>query len=310
MPSILIIAGTTASGKSSLAMRLAKPYNGQIVNADASQLYAELSVLTARPPPVDLEAVPHHLYGHINHKEIASAASWTEMAANITQTIMEQNSLPIICGGTGFYLDCLTNGISPIPEIRLEIREPIRNWQQNESANQLWERLRLVDPIMAERLHPNDRQRIARALEVMQATGKSLIHWQSKSKRILAPFNQQNLSILKIALIPPRDQWLQAQQNRLEQMMQSPIFWQELEALNALNLPESHPLMKAIGVREFMGVLNQQASIEDAIEKTLLATRQYAKRQETWLKHQFKPGFQFSDWQAAIAPISKILESI
>jgi tRNA dimethylallyltransferase len=278
---VVILAGPTASGKSALAMAIAREFDGVVINADSMQVYAELRVLTARPSEDDEAQIPHRLYGVLPAAEACSAGHWRELAlAEIAQT-HNDGKLPIICGGTGLYIKALTEGLSPMPEVPEDIRTACRARLSKQGAATLHAELAARDPVMAGRLEPTDGQRIVRALEVLEATGRSLADWQA------APPDgpPTGLRFITILLMPPRD-WLYARcDRRMESMMEEGAL-DEVRRLIAMGLDPALPAMKALGVKEFAGYLAENIVFDDALSAAQQATRNYAKRQMTWFRNQ------------------------
>lgn len=281
----IAIAGQTASGKSALAIKLARQLNGLVINADSSQVYADLRILTARPSIDDEKSVPHALYGGIDGAISFSAADWAREAARTVQK-NKGKLFPILVGGTGLYFRALFEGLADLPPIPNEIR---RKWRaQTASAAELHDELIRRDPQTASQIAPTDRQRIARALEVIEATGRPLSEIQARPARpLLDPAKW-----LRLILIAERKEIEARIARRLAKMLELGAI-EEVGALLVRKLDPMLPVMKAIGVREFSAYLNNETSSGEAGEKAALATRQYAKRQETWFRNQM-PGWQRS----------------
>lgn len=279
--SAIVIFGPTASGKSGIALDLAKSINGAVINADASQLYSELSIITARPKLKEMQGVDHRLYGEFTLDQTITAQDYCVKANEAIKACQSAGKTPILCGGTGLYLKALIDGLHPVPTIPAEIRSAIRAMEKAK----LHAVLAHYDPIMAAKLHPNDHQRLARAIEVYQATGKSLSAWQQTNLQQHQKQDQQKW--FKIGLTPPRDLLIARQDERLRKMAADPLCFEELSLLNQKSIDPAHPLLKAIGVKEFTQHLKGAIPLDQAIAQSLIATRQYAKRQMTWLRHQF-----------------------
>ncbi|KRB85718.1 tRNA dimethylallyltransferase [Sphingomonas sp. Root710] len=275
--SIALIAGPTASGKSALAVRLAELADGVVINADASQVYADLRVLSARPDAAETARAPHRLFGYRDAATACSAADWADDARHEIALAHDAGRLPIIVGGTGLYMRTLLHGIAPVPDIDPAIRAEVRAMSVGRAAVML----RREDPEAAARLKPQDITRISRALEVIRSTGRSLSSWQQElSGGIIG-----QVSIAPAILLPPRD-WLYTRCNaRFETMLEHGAI-EEVEALRARGLDPSLPAMRAIGVRDIIDWCEGQTSREEMMERAQAATRQYAKRQYTWFRHQ------------------------
>ncbi len=284
----LLIAGPTASGKSALALRLAAalaPMGGAaIVNADSMQVYRELPILTARPGAVDLVRAPHHLYGFRAVDEPCSAGVWAALAAATITKICNEGRLPILVGGTGLYFRALTEGIAPIPEIDPAIRAEARLEMAGIGPEAFHAKLSLIDAEMALRLRPSDPQRLLRAWEVRQSTGVSLAEWQERPAPPL--FSGQ---MLHIALMPEREELYAKCDERLEAMLLAGVL-REIAAFEemaqARKLDPDLPLFRAVGLAPLRGLLYGALAPDEALLRAKTATRQYAKRQLTWIRNQ------------------------
>ena len=282
---VLVIGGATGSGKSRLAFDLARAINGVIINADSLQLYSSLPILTAHPTQDDQECVPHRLYGVLSSEIRTTAPYWTTLARHEIQESHLQNKIPIFVGGTGFYLKALMEGLSPIPEIPLDIKEKSRALLTEHGLSFLFKDLQAKDPHLA--LHPHDTQRILRAWEVITYTQKPLSFWQKHKAQ-----DHTSLNFFKIVLMPPRPLLDEALQIRSIKMLQTGAL-EEVENLQNLVLSASHPLKKAIGVLEIEAYLKKDISLEDTLSLITTKTRQYAKRQSTWFTHQLSADILF-----------------
>ena len=275
----ILIAGQTASGKSGFALQIAEKIDGVIVNADSMQVYRELQILTARPTKEDMQGVPHHLYAHVAASTPYSVGHWLEDIQKTLLEIADSERRAIIVGGTGLYFKALLEGLSPVPEICNDIRDKWRQHALDPSVD-LHAILAKQDPPMAERLLPSDRQRLARALEVVEGTGKSLLYWQSQQpdRGLLSPEKTTKLviDINRAELYARCDQ-------RLDWMVENGAL-EEVQNLLSLGLPSTLPSMRALGVRPFAAYLANNMSKDQALEKAKTETRQYAKRQGTWLR--------------------------
>lgn len=281
-PRVALIAGPTASGKSDLAVRLALRLAGQgqdavVINADSAQVYADLRVLSARPSVEEMQSVPHVLFGAWDGAQPCSAADWANAAKIEIAAAHARGALPILVGGTGMYISTLLQGIAPVPEIDPAIRSQIRALP----VEQAYAALRVEDPERAALLGPADVQRVTRALEVVRSTGFSLAHWQQQRVGGIG----DAVDLRPIILLPER-QWLYRRCD-----LRFALMWQagaiaEVDELLARNLPESLPVMRAIGVPEIAAFLRGEMSQEQALASGQQATRNYAKRQYTWLRNQ------------------------
>ncbi len=279
----ILIAGPTASGKSALALQLAERYGGIVINCDSMQVYRELSVLTARPGPDETSRVPHRLYGHIPASDPYSVARWLEDVAGVLSEAAELGVRPIIVGGTGLYFKALTEGLSPMPAISPAVRRHWREAAAHAAPGELHAALASRDPSMAARFEPADHQRIVRALEVLDETGRSLADWQAGPGRPLVVAADAT----RILVSRARDELRQRCDQRFDQM----IARGALEEVRALQLSPDMPAMRAIGVAPLAAHLRGELSLDEAIARGKAQTRQYVKRQETWARRYM------ADWQ-------------
>ena len=281
MSALFVIAGPTASGKSALALRLAEATGGVIVNADSMQLYRDLRILTARPSAAEEARVPHRLFGILDAAEPASVGRWLELAADAIAEASAAGRPAIVVGGTGLYLHALLHGLAPVPDIPEEVRAAARRRLAEGGLSALRAGLAELDPVMAARLRPGDRQRILRAYEVVVATGRSLAAWQQMPpRRIALPERRFGL-----ALMPPRAALYERIERRLRDMIAHGAL-DELAALHRRGLPEDLPLMKAVTVPELLAYVSGCVDLDTALARAIVQTRRYAKRQITWLRHQ------------------------
>jgi tRNA dimethylallyltransferase len=274
---VALIAGPTASGKSALALALAEATQGTLVNADASQVYADLRILTARPSPEEEARAPHLLFGHIDGALACSAAQWAAEARAAIAAIHRQGGLPILVGGTGFYVRTLLDGIAPIPAIDPAIRAHVRALPVAEAHAAL----AALDPDAARRLPPSDTTRVARALEVARATGRPLAAWHQQRHGGIA----EQVRLVPLVLLPPRDRLYARCDARFAAMLDAGAA-DEVATLRARRLDPALPVMRAIGVREIAAWLDGACDRDTMLAAGQTATRRYAKRQYTWLAHQ------------------------
>jgi tRNA dimethylallyltransferase len=280
----ILIAGPTASGKSAFALELARRTGGCIVNADSRQVYSVLNVLTARPGKADLQAAPHYLYGHVPPAAHYSAGRWIADVKRLREEGVFQERKPIFVGGTGLYFRALSEGLSEMPDIPQTVRDGWRQRLAEEGASQMHRVLTRDDPAAAAVLRPSDGQRIVRALEVLEASGRSILAWQAERGR---PLVDQG-SIRRFVIEADRATLIRRINLRFDRMLDHGAM-QEVEALTALGLDPALPAMKAIGVPELTSASAGAISFDEAIERAKIATRQYAKRQATWFRHQLGP---------------------
>jgi tRNA dimethylallyltransferase len=302
----VLIAGPTASGKSALALELARAQarfnGGVIINTDSMQIYRDLRVITARPTPAEEARMPHRLYGQVDAAVNFSAGAWVKDAALALAEARAQKRLPIFTGGSGLYFKALTRGLSAVPPIPPEVRESVRARLERDGVEALHAQLGERDPASAERLKPRDRIRIARALEVVEATGRSLTDWHHDGLPPLLPPGQ----LTALFLAPERDQLYARIDARFDTMLRAGAL-DEVAALAARKLDPLLPAMKAHGVPALIRHLNGEITLEEAAIIGRADTRHYAKRQFTWFRHQL-PEFtwvkpeQASEWLAQRAP--------
>ena len=290
----ILITGPTASGKSALAVRLAAEHGGVVVNADSMQVYDTLDVLTARPQPQDMAGIEHRLYGHVPAGAAYSTGDWLREATAIVAELRAREALPVFVGGTGLYFRALTGGLSDMPVIPEAIRSHLRGRLAGEGAESLHQALAARDPQTAARLKPGDGQRIVRALEVLEATGRSISAFQAATGPAVIDAERAE----KIVVLPDRAVLAARIDRRFSEMLASGAV-AEVEALLALDLPPAMPVMKAIGVPQITAMLAGTMSAAEVVERGAAATRQYAKRQMTWFRNQLDESWRRIDPLAA-----------
>ena len=283
----MLIAGPTASGKSALALALARKTGGFVINTDSMQVYRDLRVLTARPSPDEEAEVPHRLYGHVDAGVNFSAGAWVADAGRVLAEVRAEKRLAIFVGGSGLYFKALTRGLSAVPPIPPEVREAVRARLERDGVEALHAELARRDPVSAERLKPRDRTRIARALEVIEATGRSLADWHREGLPPLLPAG----TFRALFLAPDRELLYARIDARFETMLANGAL-EEVERLAARNLDSLLPAMKAHGVPALIRHLQGEITRDEASEIGRADTRHYAKRQFTWFRHQL-PEFEW-----------------
>jgi tRNA dimethylallyltransferase len=289
----VLIAGPTASGKSAFALDLARKHGGIVINTDSMQVYRDLRVLTARPTPAEEADVPHRLYGHVDAGVNFSAGAWVGDAAQMLDEARAQNRIPIFVGGSGLYFKALTCGLSAVPPIPQTIRDDVRARLERNGVEALHAELARRDAAAAERLKPRDRTRIARALEVIESTGRSLADWHREGLPPLLPAG----TCRALYLAPERDALYARIDARFEAMLKAGAI-EEVAALAARNLDPLLPAMKAHGVPALIRHLRGEITLAEASEIGCADTRHYAKRQFTWFRHQL-PEFAWVKPEAA-----------
>jgi tRNA dimethylallyltransferase len=279
----VVIAGPTASGKSALALNLARAFGGTIINADSMQVYGGLEILTSQPDSEARARCPHRLYGTLDPADPCSAARWRDLARTEIGHTEEAGRLPILVGGTGLYLRALARGIVPVPPVPVEVRAEARRRHAALGGESFRAELAKLDPDAAARLHAGDTQRLIRAYEVALGTGTSLSAWQHRGQETNG--NGDGLRLFTVVLDPPRAALRAAIANRFEGMVKAGAL-DEVRALMTRQLSPELPAMKALGARELARHIAGEATVEDAIAAATVATGQYAKRQATWFRHQ------------------------
>ena len=303
-PEIILIAGPTASGKSALAMALAEKRGGIVINADSMQVYRDLRIITARPSAEDERRAPHRLYGHVDAAENFSVGRWCEEAAAALAVTERTGQPAILVGGTGLYFSTLTRGLAAVPPIPAEIREQVRARLNSDGVAALHAELKWRDPAAAARLMPGDRARITRALEVVLATGRSLLDWHDDNK----PPGLEAARAAKIFLMPDRDELLRRIDARFDAMMAAGAL-DEVRTLAARQLDPALPAMKAHGVPWLIHHLAGEIALDRAIEEAKRDTRQYTKRQATWFRNQM-PDFAWTEPERALAAVEGQLRNL
>ncbi|MDG4903311.1 MULTISPECIES: tRNA (adenosine(37)-N6)-dimethylallyltransferase MiaA [unclassified Mesorhizobium] len=283
----ILIAGPTASGKSALALDIAERKGGVIVNTDSMQGYSVLDVLTARPSAAETARVPHYLYGHVHPSTAYSTGAWLRDVTGLIAEGIFSGRPAVFVGGTGLYFRALAEGISDMPDIPPSVRERWRYELKEQGAERLHRVLMHQDSAVAMQLRPTDGQRIVRALEVLDASGRSILEWQAARGQPLIDRDSARFLVIE----PDRGELVARIGARFDQMLDKGAL-DEVRQLMALDLDPNLPAMKAIGVRELQAAMAGHMGFPQAIERAKIATRQYAKRQTTWFKHQLGPEWQ------------------
>jgi tRNA dimethylallyltransferase len=279
---IILLAGPTASGKSKLAIHLAKKINGEIINADSMQIYKEFSILSSRPNKKEVKQAKHYLYGLISVKKYFSAGDWFKKASKNIKLCLRKKKIPIIVGGTGLYFNTITKGISKVPYIDLKTRNEVRNLFQKLGSTKFYEKLLKLDPKVKNKILATDSQRVQRAFEVKLKTKKSLFDWNSNTKSDFA-----NYDIKKIFIDIPRDELLKKISKRTESMFIQKCI-NEVKKFNLIKLNKSFSANKLIGIQEINSYLKGNIDLKKCKELIDVKTRQYAKRQNTWARGHMK----------------------
>jgi tRNA dimethylallyltransferase len=293
MQKIILIAGPTGSGKSEIALRLAKKINGEIINADSMQVYKEIKILSARPE--SYSNVSHYLYGNISIKNNFSAGEWLKKVKLNLNKIIKKKKQPIFVGGTGLYFKLLTEGISNIPKIPDSIRTKARKLNAKLGNNKFYNLLIKLDPLIHNKIKKNDTHRLIRAYEVVTFTKKSLIDWQKKNKNYFS-----NYHFVKIFINPENNFLQKLLRLRLKKMFELGAI-DEVKKFLKLKINKSLPANKILGIEEIKKYLDKKIPLEQAFEETFIRTRRYVKRQRTWFRGHMK------DWTSIFNPNFDIL---
>jgi tRNA dimethylallyltransferase len=283
----ILITGPTASGKSALAVRLAREAGGVVINADSMQVYDTLRVLSARPSVDEMQDLTHLLYGHVPATQAYSTGEWLRDVTALLETLKAEKRMPVFVGGTGLYFKALTGGLSDMPEISQEIRCRVRLRLKEEGPEVLHAELAARDRPIADSLEPKDGQRIVRALEVIEETGRSIAEFQGRQ----GPMVIDPARAKKLVVLPDRKLLRERINRRFVQMLAQGAV-DEVQRLLALELGADLPVMKAIGVREIAQMLAGRMTEAEVIERASALTRQYAKRQMTWFRNQMDDSWE------------------
>ncbi len=287
---IIIIAGPTASGKSGLALALAEHIGGIVINADSMQIYKDIPILAATPSPEDQKHIPHRLYEIYDASMRGNVVDWLAQCREEIEQARRISTLPIVVGGTGFYLEALTKGVTPIPETPENIRLEVEHLYQTNGLPELYHLLQQTDPQTAERLGPNDTTRIRRAIEIWKHTGRPLSYWHDQ------PLNTcfRPDEFIRIYIKPDRNDLCTRINTRFDIMLTKGALT-EVQRLVARGLSDSLPAMRALGVQELKAHLTGLCSLEKAATTAKIHSRQYAKRQMTWFNNRFDADFTFAE---------------
>ena len=275
---IILISGPTASGKSNLAVKIAKKIDGEIINADSMQVYKKLKILTARPNKVEQKNIKHHLYGNIDLDKKFSTGQWLELAIKKIRNIQKNKKIPILAGGTGLYFQSLINGLVKIPEIPLNFRNKVRLMSKREGQKKFYKKLLKLDPKIKDKFDPNDTQRSIRAYEIKSYTNISMYDWLTKTKSEF-----KNSDFLKLHIETKREKLIERINLRTSTMINSGAI-NEVKKFIKLKIRKDHSVNKVIGIAELTQYLNDKTTLEEAKELISIKTRQYAKRQATWAR--------------------------
>ena len=292
---IILLAGPTASGKTKIAIKLAKRINGEIINADSMQVYKDFQILSSRPSKNELRLAKHHLYGFQSSGAVFSTGKWLKLAADKINKIVKKDKVPILVGGTGLYFKAITDGISKIPNIKFSDRNSIRNLHKKIGQKEFYKKLIKLDPITRNKISPSDTQRTLRAYEVKKFTKKSIYQWAKKTKPLF-----KNYAFNKFFINTPKNQLLKNIELRTKSMIEKKCI-NEVIKFKKKRLKKSLSPNKIIGVQEIQRFLSGDLDQKNLIELMNIKTRQYAKRQKTWSRAHM------SDWHMIYSSNSSIL---
>ena len=300
---IILIAGATASGKSKIAIEIAKKIKGEIINADSMQVYKEFSILSSRPSKTDTKKVKHHLYGFQPAKKLFSTGAWLKLVKKQINKCIKDKKIPILVGGTGLYFESVTKGMSKIPNFDLKKRDKIRVLQKKIGQKKFYEKLLKLDSLVKNKIESSDKQRSIRAYEVKKFTKKSIFEWYKLTKSEFKKFQ-----IFKIFINTPREKLLKNISHRAEQMFRNDCI-KEVKYFLDLKINSSLPVNKIIGVQEIKDHLSGISNLLQTKELINIRTRQYAKRQVTWARgHMSDWNKQYSNNFSSLS--KKILKAI
>ena len=290
MKPIICIAGPTASGKSSWALQIAKSVGGEIINADALQVYADLQILSARPRPDEMAGIPHHLFGHVAGTTRYSTGEWLRDVQPVILDCLTRDVVPILTGGTGLYFKALIEGIAKIPSISEGAMSQAQMILDDRGIEALRAEAEAVDPIAAARVLGNDPQRLLRIVSVHIETGRALTSWQTETRPIIP-----KSFCARAVLLPERQNLYDRINARFEAMVDNGGL-SEAKAVYAKDYDKSLPMMKAIGLQQFFPYLNGEMSLSESIDIAKRDTRRFAKRQYTWFRGQAKDWMHIKDY--------------
>ena len=299
---IVLISGPTASGKSKLAINLAKKINGEIINADSMQVYKQLNILTARPNKNDLKQIRHHLYGFINVKKNFSTGEWLKLSKKKIKEIRKKKKIPIVVGGTGLYFKALTDGFVQLPTVPLKTRNKIRKLQNKLGQDKFFSKLQKMDPLVKNKIEKNDSQRSIRAYEIKYFTKKSLFQWFQNTKK-----NFLDTDFIKIYINYPRQELINKANMRVNKMIKNGAI-AEVRKFNRLKIKKQNSSNKVIGVEEITKYLNNKCDLREAKDLISVKTRQYIKRQLTWARGQMA-NWTYIDPKITSSSLKKFLDS-
>lgn len=290
MPKVIVIAGPTASGKSALAIEVAQALNSVVLNCDSMQIYKDIPIISAAPSDSEKQKVEHRLYEIYDCSKRGNVVEWLDLCVKEINRIWQENKIPVVVGGTGMYIDALINGVTPIPEVPADIRVEVQQRLERCGLEFLYDFLRQNDAPIAQKLNPNDKTRIVRATEILLYTGKKVSEWYKMPMIKKLP----EAEFLVVKIVPDISVIEQRCRDRLDKMVELGAL-KEIEYLFHRQIPDSLPAMKALGVPELLRFVKGYCSLQEALDEAKLHTRQYAKRQRTWLRNKLPANIVFDD---------------
>jgi len=297
---LIILCGPTASGKSSLAMRLADQFPSEIISADSRQVYCDMDIGTAKPTRAERSAVPHHLIDVVRPDQSFNASNFAELAHEAIAGISRQHKIPLVVGGTGLYLQVLISGLLEVPGPDEKLRSELRRFEELAGPGSLYQRLQKVDPVMAGRLQPRDQVRIIRALEVYAATGRALSSLQQRHR-----FAEKPYRALWLGMNVEREELYRIIEKRVDQMFANGLI-DEVRGLLAKGYPPGLKAFKTIGYQEVIRLLNNEIDLEETVNAVKLNSRRYAKRQMTWFRKN--PEIKWVDSCREFAKLTELMK--
>lgn len=287
---VLVIVGPTASGKSRLAAEMAHALRGVVINSDSMQIYKDIQVISAAPDEKELALAEHRLFGIYDCAKRGNVVEWLNLCTAEIRSLWQEKRLPVVCGGTGMYTEALISGVTPIPEVSADVRKKVQENLDANGLSVLYAELQKKDPEIAEKLHANDRTRIVRALEILEQTGVKVSDWYKLPLIKKLP----EACFVTVKIMPEPEIIAERCRGRLDKMVYEENALKEIQMLLQRSVPEEMPVMKALGVPELSAYLRGAVSLEEALSLAKLHTKQYAKRQRTWLKHRFSADIVFT----------------
>ncbi len=280
MKPVICIAGPTASGKSAYAVKIAEAMDGEIINADALQVYAELQVLSARPTPEEMGTIPHHLFGHVSGEVRYSTGAWLRAVEPLILDVLARDKTPVLVGGTGLYFRALLQGMADIPPVSEQVDQETSEILQRDGIEALRGQAEILDPVATDRVLGNDPQRLQRIVNVAKSTGQPLSTWQAETHPIV-PSRFARFCVLT----PPREMLYARINTRYDEMLRLGGL-EEAKTVFAKGYDETLPVMKAIGLRQLKRYFSDLGTLDEAVEDAKRESRRFAKRQMTWFRNQ------------------------